>query len=113
MRLTDKSRFDTGKLVIICFVIGLCQLQAIASTDRNDDSADILFSIKTKIIHKINPRIFGQFMERPSWGEIGVEGGVIPGTNKLQPSVLRLLEEMEIPVIRFPEIGRASCRERV
>jgi alpha-N-arabinofuranosidase len=41
-------------------------------------------------------------MERPSWGEIGVEGGLIPGTRKLQPGVLKLLEEMEIPVIRFP-----------
>jgi len=41
-------------------------------------------------------------MERPSWGEIGVEGGLIPGTSKLQPGVLKLLREMEIPIIRFP-----------
>ncbi|MCP4259924.1 MAG: hypothetical protein GY774_20785 [Planctomycetes bacterium] len=61
-----------------------------------------MFSIKREVIHKINPRIFGQFMERPSWGEIGVEGGLIPGTRKLQPGVLKLLAEMEIPVIRFP-----------
>ena len=73
-----------------------------ASSQQNEDSADITFSIKSKVIHEINPRIFGQFMERPSWGEIGVEGGLIPGTRKLQPGVSKLLEEMEIPIIRFP-----------
>ena len=102
MLLLDKARFFTVKYVIICFIISLCQLQAIAFADRNEDSADILFKIKREVVHKINPRIFGQFMERPSWGEIGVEGGLIQGTQKLQPGVLKLLEEMEILVIRFP-----------
>jgi alpha-N-arabinofuranosidase len=63
---------------------------------------DASFSIKKEVIHRIDPRIFGQFMERPSWGEIGVEGGLVPGTRKLQPGVLKMLEEMEIPIIRFP-----------
>jgi len=65
-------------------------------------AADTSFVIKNRVIHKIDPRVFGQFMERPSWGEIGVEGGLIPGTRKLQPGVLKMLEEMEIPIIRFP-----------
>jgi alpha-N-arabinofuranosidase len=46
--------------------------------------------------------MFGQFMERPSWGEIGVEGALVPGTNRLQPKVRELLEAMKLPVIRFP-----------
>jgi alpha-N-arabinofuranosidase len=98
----NKIRFHTVKLITIGFVLGLCQSQVIASANQNEDFVDVSFSIKRKVIHKINPRIFGQFMERPSWGEIGVEGGLIPGTNKLQPGVLKLLREMEIPVIRFP-----------
>ncbi|MBL7188138.1 MAG: hypothetical protein ISS70_17585 [Phycisphaerae bacterium] len=65
-------------------------------------AAEISFTIKKDVIHRIDPRVFGQFMERPSWGEIGVEGGLIPGTRKLQPGVLKMLEEMEIPIIRFP-----------
>ncbi len=102
MQLIDKIRFHSAKLVTICFVLGLCQSQIIAFSQQKEDSADITFSIKKKVIHKINPRIFGQFMERPSWGEIGIEGGLIPGTGKIQPEVLKLLKKMEIPVIRFP-----------
>jgi alpha-N-arabinofuranosidase len=102
MLLIGKTRSYAEKLVAICFVISLCQLEVIASSEQKKDSADISFRIKRKVIHKINPRIFGQFMERPSWGEIGVEGGLIPGTRKLQPGVLKLLRKMEIPIIRFP-----------
>ena len=102
MLLIDKIKFHSATLVTICLVFGLCQPEVIASAEQKEDSADISFSIKKKVIHKINPRVFGQFMERPSWGEIGVEGGLIPGTRKLQPGVSKLLKEMEIPVIRFP-----------
>jgi len=102
MLLTDKIRFHTAMFVTLCFVLGLCQSEVIASPEQKEDSAEISFSIKRKVIHKINPRIFGQFMERPSWGEIGVEGGLIPRTRKLQPGVSKLLAKMEIPVIRFP-----------
>ncbi|MHC4725586.1 MAG: hypothetical protein ACYS17_00005, partial [Planctomycetota bacterium] len=102
MLLIGKIRFHSVKLVTIGIVLGLCQSQSNTSASQKEDFTDISFSIKSKVIHKINPRIFGQFMERPSWGEIGVEGGLVPGTRKLQPDVLKLLTEMEIPVIRFP-----------
>jgi len=102
MLIIDRIRFHPANLVAVCFVLCLYQSQVVASAHKNADSADISFSIKREVLHKIDPRIFGQFMERPSWGEIGVEGALIPGTRKLQPRVLKLLEEMEIPVIRFP-----------
>jgi len=51
----------------------------------------------------IDPRLFGQFMERPAFsGEIGVEAAVVPGTHDLQPEAAKLIREMRIPVIRFP-----------
>lgn len=62
----------------------------------------IRFTVTDQTVHQIDPRMFGQFMERPSWGEIGVEGALVPGTNRLQPKVRKLLEAMEVPVIRFP-----------
>jgi alpha-N-arabinofuranosidase len=102
MRLIGKIGFHAEKLLMVCFVLGLCQSEVIASSQQKEDSAEITFSIERKVIHKINPRIFGQFMERPSWGEIGIEGGLIPGTRKIQPDALKLLTEMKIPVIRFP-----------
>jgi alpha-N-arabinofuranosidase len=47
-------------------------------------------------------RLFGQFLERASWGEPGPEAAVVPGTGRLQPSVIERLQEMRIPIIRFP-----------
>jgi alpha-N-arabinofuranosidase len=41
-------------------------------------------------------------MERPSWGEIGPEAAVIPGTHQLRPEARQLLRRMRIPIARFP-----------
>jgi len=66
------------------------------------ESEGIRLTVTNQTVHRIDRRMFGQFMERPSWGEIGVEGALVPGTNRLQPKVRELLEAMKIPVIRFP-----------
>ncbi|RYG48740.1 hypothetical protein EON79_03580 [bacterium] len=51
----------------------------------------------------LDSRIFGHFMERPSWhGEIGPEAAVVPGTHKLQPKALKLLKELKPSILRFP-----------
>lgn len=65
-------------------------------------AAAVRFVIESRVLHRIDPKLFGQFLERPSWGEIGIEGGVVPGTHELQPSVLERLREMRIPILRFP-----------
>ena len=65
--------------------------------------ADIRFTISDQRLHNIDAKIFGNFLERPSWGgEIGVEGALIPGTHQLQPEVFHRLKDMEIPILRFP-----------
>ncbi|MFV2069682.1 MAG: hypothetical protein ACC645_22170 [Pirellulales bacterium] len=63
---------------------------------------EIVYVVKDEAVHGIDPKLFGHFLERPSWGEVGVEGGLTPGTRQLQPSVLKRLREMGIPVLRFP-----------
>lgn len=50
----------------------------------------------------VDQRLFGQFLERASWGEPGPEGALVPGTNRLQPRVVRLIKNMQVPVIRYP-----------
>jgi alpha-N-arabinofuranosidase len=94
---TSRIRVFLPRFVAACFVLGLDAVTLFAV-----EPEDISFSIKKEVIHRLDPRVFGQFMERPSWGEIGVEGGLIPGTRKLQPGVLTMLEDMDIPIIRFP-----------
>jgi alpha-N-arabinofuranosidase len=64
--------------------------------------AEIRFAINNRVIGHIDHRLFGQFMERASWGEPGPEAARVPGTRRLQPSVVERLREMQIPIIRFP-----------
>ena len=75
---------------------------AFAATAAKVQADEIALVVKDQVVHKIDRRLFGQFMERPSWGEIGPEAALVPGTHRLQPEVLRLLQEMTIPVLRFP-----------
>ncbi len=54
------------------------------------------------MLHEVDHRLFGRFLERASWGEPGPEAALVPGTRQLQPSVEALLQEMRPPLIRFP-----------
>ena len=60
------------------------------------------YVVLNRSLHPIDPKLFGQFMERPSWGENGIEGALVPGASTVQPAVLARLREMEIPILRFP-----------
>ena len=59
--------------------------------------------IRPERLHKIDHRIFGHFLERPSWGgEFGIEDAVINDDGEIAPDVLKKLKQLEIPVLRFP-----------
>ncbi len=60
-------------------------------------------TVTRQVKHAIDARLFGQFMERPSWsGEIGPEAALVPGTHQLRPRAEELIRQMRIPVLRFP-----------
>ena len=66
-------------------------------------AAAVSVKVRDVVLHGIDSRLFGQFMERPSWGgEIGPEGSLIPGAHELRPEAKRLIREMQIPIVRFP-----------
>jgi len=67
------------------------------------EASEMKFTVRNRVLHRIDARMFGQFMERASWaGEIGAEAGLTPGTRDLQAGVVKLLREAQIPIIRFP-----------
>ena len=79
----------------------------VASTNKastfSNKPQHLFIRITDRVLNTIDPRLFGQFMERPAFsGEIGIEAAVVPGTHDLQPEAARLIREMKIPVIRFP-----------
>ena len=55
-----------------------------------------------EVLNTVDARLFGQFMERATWGEPGPESAYVPKAPYLQPKALEMLKEMEIRVIRFP-----------
>lgn len=61
-----------------------------------------VITVSPRVLFKLDDRLFGQMMERASFGEPGPEGGLIPGTHKLQPSVIEKLRESRPTVLRFP-----------
>ncbi|MBN1459669.1 MAG: hypothetical protein JXA57_09025, partial [Armatimonadetes bacterium] len=66
------------------------------------ERAEIRFTVTDRVVGHVDDRLFGQFLERASFGEPGPEAALVPGTRQLQPSVVKLLREMQIPIIRFP-----------
>ncbi len=52
--------------------------------------------------HRVPEELFGQFLERASWGEPGPEAAWEPERHALRADVMDLLQKMDLPVIRFP-----------
>ncbi len=74
-----------------------------AQQEEKQAGRTLTIAVQDRVLHSIDPRLFGQFMERPSWGgEIGVEAALTPGTSQLQPQAERSIREMQIPLLRFP-----------
>lgn len=58
--------------------------------------------IKNEVLHRIDSRIFGQFLERTDGGERGPEAAWLPEKNQFRPGVIELLRQWQIPLLRFP-----------
>lgn len=76
---------------------GMLALPAFAA----DTGHPIRIRVGTNELNRIDPRLFGQFLERPSWGETGPEAAVDANGN-LPGEVVAILKEMRIPLVRFP-----------
>lgn len=66
-----------------------------------DTNNPVRIRVQAKALHSVDPRLFGQFLERPSWGETGPE--IATDTNGvLSTEVVDRLRAMHIPIVRFP-----------
>jgi len=84
-------------------VFTISSIIIILSSCTSTPEESITLTIHNNEVAKIDDRLFGQFLEKPSWhGEWGPEAALKPGTNNLQDGVVELMEEMHIPVLRFP-----------
>lgn len=67
-----------------------------------DTAPPISVRVYDTVLNQVSHRIFGQFLERASFGEPGPEAALLPGTNRIQPAAVERMKAMRIPVIRFP-----------
>jgi alpha-N-arabinofuranosidase len=86
-------------LLAVTFCVAAFVSTAIGQTTRETSPTVV---VHDEPLHDIDVRLFGQFLERPSGSERGIEAAVVPGTHRLQDGVVELLKAMEIPVVRFP-----------
>ncbi len=81
--------------------LALCMALLIPTTLS---AAEAVLEIEATPLHRIDQRLFGQFLERPFGGEKGERGpeGVVDAQGNLPPAVIASLKAMAIPVVRFP-----------
>jgi alpha-L-arabinofuranosidase len=85
----------------LLLLLGLA-MQAIGTDAAAEETAASEVRVLNEVLNPVSERLFGQFLERASFGEPGPEAALIPGTNRLQPAAVAMMQEMRIPVIRFP-----------
>jgi alpha-N-arabinofuranosidase len=79
-------------------IASLCLAAAAQGAESNQS---IRICVESNELHKVDHRLFGQFLERPSWGETGPE--IATDTNGvLSAEVVAMLRAMQIPIVRFP-----------
>ena len=97
------SVWVASRLACVLIAVAMASAAAWASEPAGGTAEPLRITVTSRVLHPIDPRLFGQFMERPSWsGEIGPEAAVVPGTGRLRADAEQLIQQMRIPVLRFP-----------
>lgn len=89
-----------GNLTVIILALTLAGLCGCTATSRDEPRVEV--HVGAAPVAKISDGLFGQFMERATWGEPGPESALVPGTHRLQPQAVELLRGMDLSVVRFP-----------
>ena len=78
-------------------LLPLClAMQAIGTGAVAEETSAVEVRVLNEVLNPVSERLFGQFLERASFGEPGPEAALIPGTNRLQPAAVALMQEMRI-----------------
>ena len=102
--MTHRIPFWTAALAVALAGCAATDRAAVAPAEPSSDAFTI--TVTDRVEGRVDPRLFGQFLERPSWGgdfqETGPERAYRDDLGAVDPDVVRLMDEMDIPVIRWP-----------
>lgn len=85
----------------VCFLL-IASVLLSGGMAMAEDRTPATLTVHPDVLHEIDVRLFGQFLERASFGDHGPEKFVDPETGRLPPRIIDMLKAMEIPIIRFP-----------
>lgn len=88
-----------GICIVVILIVPLVRWQQIAQPAK---PVALQFTIQNQRLNPIDDRLFGQFLERASFGEPGPEVALQAGTQKIQPQAIDRMKQMQIPLLRFP-----------
>jgi alpha-L-arabinofuranosidase len=95
-----------GVLLLSGFCAVLMLTLAFATPDlvekRNAPGKPLQVTVQARRLNPVSDRLFGHFLERASFGEPGPENALLPGTRQIQPRAIALMQQMQVPIIRFP-----------
>lgn len=94
--------------------LALCGAVALAGAAQREP---MRVTVYDTVLNPVDDRLFGQFMERASWGEPGYDAARDPGNPRtLQAAVVEKLAWMNIPVVRWPagsDLTRIDWRDLI
>ncbi len=99
----NKQRFRSTPVPAILLMLAAACSSSPLRRETATKPEELRIRVTHEELHPVNKRLFGQFLERPSWGgETGPEAALLPGTRQLDPRVEEMMRTMEIPIVRFP-----------
>jgi alpha-L-arabinofuranosidase len=88
-----------GICILIILIVPLVRWQQVAQPAK---PAALQFTIQNQQLNPVADRLFGHFLERASFGEPGPEVALQPGKRTIQPQAIERMQQMQIPLLRFP-----------
>jgi len=99
---TNKQRFRSTPVPAILLMLAAACTSSPLRRETATKPEELRIRVTHEELHPVNKRLFGQFLERPSWGgETGPEAALLPGTRRIDPRVEEMMRAMEIPIVRF------------
>jgi alpha-N-arabinofuranosidase len=98
-----RQPWDLYLILTTCIVLAAGSRACALRQETTAMTTALQVRVTNQVLHPVSPLLFGQFFEKPSWGnESGPEAAVVPGTHQLDPRVEALMQAMAIPIVRFP-----------
>ncbi len=90
------------RLKIVPAVLAALAASRLPASAAEEEPPTPRIVVTGEVLHPVDDRLFGQFMEIASWGEPGPDTLADPETGDLPTEIVDALRELHAPIVRFP-----------